>query len=225
MSYCAQGHPLALDAMQFAGDPAQGGHPPPPQPYPPPAPYPVPPQAGQPYPAPAQGLGFGAPPHPYPPQASPHGYGGPPPAGYPQPVFQPAAVPPQLYVPPPPPPQPGFAPEASPAAAKQLRGFVVSFQSNPAGDFWTLSTGRTTVGRANAPEPADIPLADATISSRHAVFNIDLNVVMVEDTNSTNGTYVNEEHIGQNGKRELRDGDRLRFGGYTTTVKILGRLG
>jgi pSer/pThr/pTyr-binding forkhead associated (FHA) protein len=135
-------------------------------------------------------------------------------------------VPPQLYAQQPPQaPQPGFAPEPSPSVPKTLRGFVVSFQSNPAGDFWPVSTGRTTVGRANAPEPADIPLADATISSRHAAFNIDINAVMVEDTNSTNGTYVNEEHIGQNGKRELRDGDRVRFGGYTTTIKILGRLG
>ena len=36
---------------------------------------------------------------------------------------------------------------------------------------------------------------------------------------------MNEEHIGLNGRRELRDGDRLRFGGYTTIVKILGRIG
>ena len=121
---------------------------------------------------------------------------------------------------PPPPPQPVYptdtSPDRVPVVSKQLRAFVVTFQSNPAGDFWPLSTGRTTVGRANAPEPADIALADATISSRHAAFNIDLSTVVVEDTNSTNGTYVNEEHIGQNGKRELRDGDRVRFGGYTT---------
>jgi hypothetical protein len=35
---------------------------------------------------------------------------------------------------------------------------------------------------------------------------------------------VNDEHIGVNGRRELRDGDRLRFGGFTTTVKIIGRV-
>jgi pSer/pThr/pTyr-binding forkhead associated (FHA) protein len=116
------------------------------------------------------------------------------------------------------------APEPMPAGAKVLRGFLVSFQSNPQGDFWPLHTGRTTVGRANAGEPADVPLADATISSRHAALVVDPERVVVEDTNSTNGTYVNEEPIGQNGKRELRDGDRLRFGGFTTLVKILGRL-
>ena len=83
---------------------------------------------------------------------------------------------------PPPAPQASYADETSPdrqlaPGTKQLRGFLVTFQSNPAGDFWPLSTGRTTVGRANAPEPADVPLADATISSRHAAFNVDLNGV------------------------------------------------
>jgi len=236
MSYCAQGHPIALDAMQFANDPnspyAQQQQPPqqPPPGYAAPgyaAPQPGPPQydPNRP-PAPAQGLGFGgAQPYQPPPQ---QGYGAP--QGYPppQPVFQPAAVPPGQYAPPPAlapaPPYPvDTSPDRNPAGAKQLRGFLVSFQSNPAGDFWPLFTGRITVGRANAPEPADVPLTDATISSRHAAFNVDPNAVVLEDTNSTNGTYVNEEHIGQNGRRELRDGDRVRFGGYTTLVKILGR--
>jgi pSer/pThr/pTyr-binding forkhead associated (FHA) protein len=45
--------------------------------------------------------------------------------------------------------------------------------------------------------------------------------VVVEDTGSTNGTFVNEEHIGFNGKRELRDGDKIRFGGFTTIVKVI----
>jgi pSer/pThr/pTyr-binding forkhead associated (FHA) protein len=71
-----------------------------------------------------------------------------------------------------------------------------------------------------------VPLADATISSRHAVFNVDAatGAIQLEDTNSTNGTYVNEEHIGMNGRRELRDGDRIRFGGYTTIIKVIGRV-
>jgi len=80
------------------------------------------------------------------------------------------------------------------------------------------------VGRANAAEGLDIPLADATISSRHASLAIDgaSGSILVEDNGSTNGTYVNDDHIGPNGRRELRDGDRLRFGGYTTIVKVIG---
>jgi pSer/pThr/pTyr-binding forkhead associated (FHA) protein len=145
-------------------------------------------------------------------------------------MFQPAAVPPQAgqYAPPPPPgayPGEAPAPGAMAPPAKLLRGFLVAFQTNPSGDFWPLFTGRVTIGRANAAEPAEVALSDATISSRHAALTIDASTIVVEDTSSTNGTYVNEEHIGPNGRRELRDGDRVRFGGYTTVVKILGRLG
>lgn len=107
-----------------------------------------------------------------------------------------------------------------------LRGFLVAYQANPSGDFWKLETGRYTVGRANSGDGLDIPLADATISSRHAAMVVDGNGgIAVEDTGSTNGTYVNDEHIGMNGRRDLKDGDRVRFGGFTTVVKIIGRVG
>jgi len=48
--------------------------------------------------------------------------------------------------------------------------------------------------------------------------------ITMEDTGSTNGTFVNDEHIGFNGRRELRDGDRLRLGGFTTVIKVIGRV-
>lgn len=110
--------------------------------------------------------------------------------------------------------------------AGALRGFLVSYQSNANGDYWPLTGGRRTLGRANSGEQVDIPLADPTISSRHAAFTIDASAgtILLEDTGSTNGTYVNEEHIGFNGRRDLKDGDRVRFGGYTTLVKIITRI-
>lgn len=102
----------------------------------------------------------------------------------------------------------------------------MSFQNSPQGEFWPLYGGRVTVGRINSGEALDIALADATISSRHAALLVDnvSGAVHVEDTGSTNGTYVNEEHLGFNGRRELGDGDRVRFGGFTTIVKVIGRL-
>jgi pSer/pThr/pTyr-binding forkhead associated (FHA) protein len=146
-------------------------------------------------------------------------------------------VPPQQV----PAPAQGGAPFAPPAADTNrdavaasasagnriLRGFLVSFQANNQGDFWPLLGGRVTIGRANAGEQVDVPLADPTISSRHAALVVDnvSGVIAVEDTGSTNGTYVNDEHLGFNGRRELRDGDRVRFGGYTTIVKVIGRVG
>ena len=165
-------------------------------------------QGSQPnFPAPQQG-GFGAP-------AQQPGFGSQPgfgqsPAG--APMGAPAA-----------PPLPPAIPEQLPAQA--LRGFFVSYQTNATGDFWPLHGGRKTVGRANSGESVDIALSDATISSRHAAVNIDgtSGVVTVEDTGSTNGTFVNEEHIGFNGRRDLRDGDKVRFGGYTVIAKIVSR--
>jgi pSer/pThr/pTyr-binding forkhead associated (FHA) protein len=107
-----------------------------------------------------------------------------------------------------------------------LRGFVIAYGTNAAGDFWPLTGGRHVVGRLGSGDGVDVALQDPTISSRHAAFLVDGNMgsIAVEDTGSTNGTFVNDEHIGFNGRRELRDGDRVRFGGFTTIVKLIGRV-
>ncbi len=239
-SYCAQGHPLALDQMQFGADPyggqgGQGGYAPPPQqgfgappaaaygaPPPPPAPaFGAPPQGGF---APQPQGGFGAPPPPAP------AFGAPP-----QPGFPPPAQPGGFGAPPPQqnfgaPPGPAFpanndtARDAVPP--KIVRGFIIAYGSNPAGDFWPLTGGRLQVGRLGVADGIDVSLQDPTISSRHAAIVVDgpSGAVSVEDTGSTNGTFVNDEHIGFNGRRDLRDGDRLRFGGFTTIVKVVGRV-
>lgn len=135
-----------------------------------------------------------------------------------QPAYGGYASPPQAAAPAP-------AIDMNPAT-RVLRGFLLSYQNNAQGDFWPLLGGRLTVGRANAGDGIEVQLADATISSRHAAFLVD-NVggtIHIEDTGSTNGTYVNEEHIGFNGRRELKDGDRVRFGGFTTIIKVIGRV-
>ena len=190
-----------------------GGYQQPPQPG-----YPQPPQQPSGFPggqyAPPPQPGFGAPPGQSPGFGNPPGF--PPPAGQ-QPGFAPAAEAP--------PAAPAAAPSA-PLPPNALRGFLVSYQANTSGDFWALNGGRKTIGRANSGEQVDIPLSDATISSRHAALVVDgvAGTVQIEDTGSTNGTFVNEEHIGFNGKRDLRDGDKIRFGGFTTIVKVLARV-
>jgi len=202
------------------GDPQQQGYVP--QPYQDPnapygggypqgAPAGYPPQQG--YPPPPQDQGFlpaPAPPPGGPPPGPPPGlgggganvYGAPPQADVVAPL--PQAIPPNLPV-------------------SALRGFLVAYQLNTQGDFWPLTGGRKTLGRANSGEKVDISIADATISSRHATFIIDgvAGSIQVEDTGSTNGTFVNEEHVGYNVRRDLRDGDKIRFGGFSTIVKII----
>ncbi|WP_394837636.1 FHA domain-containing protein [Pendulispora rubella] len=192
---------------------------------------------------PPQAYGGGLPPAPppfgdippSPPLAGPAPFGGGPPQPFGAPLAPPGPPggfgPPVGYGQPPQAPQYGLqapaarAPLMGGGPTNMLRGFLISFQSNPQGEFWPLFGGRLQVGRANTGE-LDIPLADATISSRHASLVIDgpSGTIFVEDTGSTNGTYVNDENIGPNGRRELRDGDRLRFGGYTTLVKVIGPL-
>jgi hypothetical protein len=248
-SYCAQGHPIALDQMQFANEPSYGG----------------PSAGGQGYGAPQPSPGFGPPAAPnYGTPAPPPGYGQAQPQAYapappqpvyapppPQPVYaapQPAYSPQPVYAPQP----PVYAPSAPPAygvpasnayaqpqqaplpsyAAEQaapekvLRGFLVAYGTNASGDFWPLTGGRHVVGRLGPGDGIDISLQDPTISSRHGAFTVDAasGSITMEDTGSTNGTFVNDEHIGFNGRRELRDGDRLRLGGFTTIVKVIGRI-
>jgi len=222
-SYCAQGHPIALDQMQFAGG-AHGG-----------AGGAGYGQAAGPQYAPTQSPGgvYGA-------AAAPGAFGAPaagqPPPGYAQPQPQYAPVPaPGLGSPgpypgappmatPPPPAYPEKSRDAAPV--RVLRGFVVAYGTNAAGDFWPLTGGRHIVGRLGSGDGVDVALQDPTISSRHAAFVVDGNAgtITVEDTGSTNGTFVNDEHIGFNGRRDLRDGDRVRFGGFTTIVKVVGRV-
>ena len=241
-NYCAQGHPIALDQMQFPADPYAGAGQPGPGAYTPPPQqaYGAPPQGYAPQtqqPPPQQGYGA-------PPQAPPQGYT-PPPQGAYAPMPSPGFGAPQGYAPPQapapyqpqaaPPPQAGPSPMAAtsqpqyavdPTKARILRGFLVAYGINASGDFWALTAGRHVLGRLGPGEGVDISLQDPTISSRHGALVVDANTgaITLEDTGSTNGTFVNDEHIGFNGRRELRDGDRLRFGGYTTIVKVIGRV-
>jgi hypothetical protein len=220
-SYCAQNHPIALDQMEFSHEA-----------------YAPPPGFGQPplpsvYGAPQPSHGYGPPPQ------QPSGYG----AGAPQ---QQGYAPGPAFGAPPPGVQPGYAPAQpnyapapgaygapgpapfveAPAPPRILRGFLIAYGTNPSGDFWPLTGGRLVVGRLGGVEGIDISMQDPTISSRHAAMVVDAasGSIAVEDTASTNGTFVNDEHIGFNGRRELRDGDRLRFGGCSTVVKIIGRV-
>ncbi len=233
-SYCAQGHPIALDQMQFANDPYGGGYAPqPPADYSPqartPGAFPTPPPPPYGGPGGAGPGGYAPPPNQ---AAYAAAYGAPARGGY-APPPQPGAYAQQAaaYAPP---GQPGAAapvpapaqPAYGEAPPRVLRGFLIAYGSNASGDFWPLTAGRHAVGRFGSGDGLDVPLQDPTISSRHAVLVVDgaSGSVGIEDTGSTNGTFVNDEHIGYGGRRELRDGDRIRFGGFTTIVKVIGRV-
>jgi FHA domain len=149
----------------------------------------------------------------------------------PQPVPARAHYPAQPAQPPPPPAPSGPSPSIRPAAPREapphmLRGFLIAYGRNPNGDFWPLTGGRHTIGRLGSSDGIEIPIQDPTVSSRHATLNVDpaTGSIVVEDAGSTNGTFVNDEPVGRGGWRELSDGDRLRVGGFTTVVKVIGPI-
>ena len=74
---------------------------------------------------------------------------------------------------------------------------------------------RTTVGRA---AECDICINDQKISRLHAVITVQDGEVAVEDMNSTNGTWVNDERIDR--PTGVKDGDSLRFQNYSYQINI-----
>lgn len=200
-TYCAHGHPIALEAMQLAGGDAFGGHAPPP-----PAPYPAGPPENPPYEPPGGMSGY-----PNPGQPPPYSHS-PAPAA---PVSPPM---PQSM----PQPLPETAPRG-PGLRRQLMGFLVSFHNDPLGAFFPLYAGINRVGRAGAAEGLDIAISDPATSSTHAQIHLDpaSHRAVLEDLGSTNGSFVNDDRLAPSGHRDLQTGARIRFGSYTATLLLL----
>jgi pSer/pThr/pTyr-binding forkhead associated (FHA) protein len=75
-----------------------------------------------------------------------------------------------------------------------------------------LREGNTTVGRH--PE-SDVFLNDVTVSRHHCRFATNGASLSVEDSGSTNGTYVNEERVDS---APLRAGDEVLIGRFHFVV-------
>lgn len=71
-----------------------------------------------------------------------------------------------------------------------------------------LTRERTTLGRRPY---NDLVIDNLAVSGEHAVFLLDGEEVMVEDLNSTNGTYINGKAVK---KQKLENGDLLEIGKY-----------
>lgn len=117
---------------------------------------------------------------------------------------------------------------AAPAAAadpslRVLAGFLVSYEATELGVFWPIYQGQNLIGRKGAAPGLDIEIDHPTTSSRHAVLHATARPgkLRVEDTGSTNGTFLAEQLIEKNKPLDLRDGEALRFGGFNVIVKII----
>ena len=93
-------------------------------------------------------------------------------------------------------------------AKKQAVRRLVLSTGPHAGEQFELSTDTITLGRAR---DNDIPLSlDKEVSRRHAVMTLEGDRYVVQDQNSLNGTYVNNQRI--SGPQPLEDGDVIFIG-------------
>lgn len=115
---------------------------------------------------------------------------------------------------------PEWVPEGAP---RILAGFLVSYDGDALGAFWPIHQGKNLVGREGASPDLHVGIAHPTISSRHAILYASARPgrFKIEDTGSTNGTFVNDQRLETGRRRELYDGDRLKLGLFSVTVKIV----
>lgn len=101
----------------------------------------------------------------------------------------------------------GFGVKLVSGEAQDAVTFTLTGRVAPVRDqVFMLPAGELEVGRV---EGAAIVIPDVSVSRTHAVLTVDAASVTVEDLSSSNGTFVNGVKIG---RRELRNGDTVRFG-------------
>ena len=79
---------------------------------------------------------------------------------------------------------------------------------------WVVKEGTTNVGRH---PDSDIFLDDITVSRQHCRFRSEGQLFEVEDSGSTNGTYVNGERVDRS---VLQPGDEVIVGKYHLIVAL-----
>lgn len=114
---------------------------------------------------------------------------------------------------------------SSPAGSSnaKLAGFLLSYDVEARGSFWPLRVGDNRVGRKGADAALDVAIDHPTVSSNHAVISVEPQggVAQIEDQRSANGTFLHDKTIAGQGRRELRDGDRIRLGAVNVVVKLV----
>jgi pSer/pThr/pTyr-binding forkhead associated (FHA) protein len=110
-----------------------------------------------------------------------------------------------------------------PNAAQVIAGFLVSYEGSDTGTFWPIYQGQNMVGRKGAAPGLTVEIDHPTTSSRHAMLLASARParIKLEDLGSTNGTFVSDQALERGRKHELRDGDSVRFGGFTAIIKIV----
>ena len=109
-----------------------------------------------------------------------------------------------------------------------LVGFLVSFSRGTTGECWELREGNLYVLGKGL--DVDIQLGEKLVSDHHATIQIRRSnddekrlMIVISDTNSTNGTVVNGKDIGINGHISLQHHDKIVVGNYELVVMLIDR--
>jgi pSer/pThr/pTyr-binding forkhead associated (FHA) protein len=94
--------------------------------------------------------------------------------------------------------------------------WLVVSEGRDAGREWRLSESLV-IGRAG---DADVVLADPTVSRHHASISAQGETAVIEDLESSNGTFVNGEQLAQ--PRRVGAGDVIGLGASTTIEVTVG---
>jgi pSer/pThr/pTyr-binding forkhead associated (FHA) protein len=100
-----------------------------------------------------------------------------------------------------------------------LIGFLISFSRGNAGECWELREGNLYI--LGKKTDSHIRLNEKSVSDHHASIQIRRSndeekrlMIVITDTNSTNGTVVNGKDIGINGHIPLQQHDKILIGNY-----------
>jgi len=104
-------------------------------------------------------------------------------------------------------------PSAGSQATQRNRAYLVVLAGLSTGEMFKISRERTVIGRG---PKTDIRIGDEGVSREHACVVVDGDKVVLEDLESTNGTFCNGVRVA---RRELSDGDKIMVGS-TTILKF-----
>lgn len=107
----------------------------------------------------------------------------------------------------------GFLLSGSPIVVEEMPtpAEVGKFVTSDGAREFILKAGENAVGRENA----DILLSHGTVSRKHAKVVVDGGRIYVEDSGSTNGTFVDGKRLSAEETVDLADGDEVVFGAVT----------
>lgn len=111
-------------------------------------------------------------------------------------------------------------------ASNPVVGFLVSFSKTESGEYWVLREGNNFLGKDL---DCSIRLNEATVSGKHATLNITVNAeenrldIILIDTASANGTFLNGKKILAYNGVVVRDADKLKIGNYIVKLMLVDR--